>query len=711
MKLFELLLCLFILPSLINGQSVTATYGNGDISTNLEVFSPACNGPVTTLTVMLPPGGPYQVTGIDISYNMTAQGGGFKSHQRSQIHFPFSGTTESTVYEGTGDTGGIQSYSRTNVPIANGPYTGGTNLIFEMRAWRTSQGGGCTPVFNKVNNFSWTITVHYTIIPPDGNTGIGTTSPHNSALLELRSVQKGFLLPTMTMALRNAIANPAEGLLIYCTNCQPASIYQYRGSAWARISSLTLEDADGDTKVWVEKITDEDKIRFNIGGPEYFVMNGPRFEINNSGESIFIGKNAGLSDDLSNNANVFIGHQSGQNTNTGWENVAIGAISLHNNTSGALNVAIGYGSLVNNTIGGGNVGIGRHSIASNVSGNYNVAVGGGALSSNSTGISNVAIGSQALSSSNSNYNVGIGPSSLYYNTSGQYNIGIGHKSLYLNTTGNYNTAIGNESLHKNTTGFQNTALGNNALHHNTTAPYNVAIGDGALFWNTSGERNTAGGFLASGNNSIGHSNTAFGDGALYYNTYGSFNTGIGRNAYASASGVSNQTCIGYSSGQVGNNSNTIELGNTSVTWIGGQVGWSTYSDSRIKDNIQTNVPGLSFINKLNPVTYHLNIHRQNEICGIADTAIWEGKYDIEQISQSGFLAQEVEQAAKDINYDFNGITAPKVNSKLYSLQYSAFVVPLVKAVQELSEENNELRAEIGELRSMIESVMAAKPED
>ncbi|HNI44890.1 MAG TPA: hypothetical protein PK230_09365, partial [Chitinophagales bacterium] len=61
---------------------------------------------------------------------------------------------------------------------------------------------------------------------------------------------------------------------------------------------------------------------------------------------------------------------------------------------------------------------------------------------------------------------------------------------------------------------------------------------------------------------------------------------------------------------------------------------------------------------------------------------WEGKYDIEQIKMTGFLAQEVEAAAKKINYDFSGVDVPKVDGGLYSLRYAEFVVPLVKAVQE-----------------------------
>jgi hypothetical protein len=61
---------------------------------------------------------------------------------------------------------------------------------------------------------------------------------------------------------------------------------------------------------------------------------------------------------------------------------------------------------------------------------------------------------------------------------------------------------------------------------------------------------------------------------------------------------------------------------------------------------------------------------------------WEGKYDIEQIRMSGFLAQDVEKAAAESGYNFSGVIRPKDGNGLYSLQYSSFVIPLVKAVQE-----------------------------
>jgi trimeric autotransporter adhesin len=50
--------------------------------------------------------------------------------------------------------------------------------------------------------------------------------------------------------------------------------------------------------------------------------------------------------------------------------------------------------------------------------------------------------------------------------------------------------------------------------------------------------------------------------------------------------------------------------------------------------------------------------------------------------QTGFIAQDVEAAAKELNFDFSGVDAPKNENDFYGLRYAEFVVPLVKAVQE-----------------------------
>ncbi len=127
----------------------------------------------------------------------------------------------------------------------------------------------------------------------------------------------------------------------------------------------------------------------------------------------------------------------------------------------------------------------------------------------------------------------------------------------------------------------------------------------------------------------------------------------------------------------------MAIGNTLVSWIGGQVGWSTYSDARVKEEVAEDVHGLDFILNLRPVTYRYNIEQEQRLMtGQVDTNEWEGKYDIEQIRFSGFIAQEVEQAAEKAGYDFSGLQKPVNEHTLYTLRYAEFVVPLVKAVQE-----------------------------
>lgn len=67
--------------------------------------------------------------------------------------------------------------------------------------------------------------------------GIGTSNPNNSAQLEVSSTAKGFLPPRMTVAQRAAILNPAQGLMIYCTNCGANGEPEYyNGSTWLNMS-------------------------------------------------------------------------------------------------------------------------------------------------------------------------------------------------------------------------------------------------------------------------------------------------------------------------------------------------------------------------------------------------------------------------------------------------------------------------------------------
>lgn len=60
-------------------------------------------------------------------------------------------------------------------------------------------------------------------------TGIGTMTPNSSALLDISSVTKGLLTPRMTTLQRNAIVNPATGLIVYNTS---TSSFNYFDLGW-----------------------------------------------------------------------------------------------------------------------------------------------------------------------------------------------------------------------------------------------------------------------------------------------------------------------------------------------------------------------------------------------------------------------------------------------------------------------------------------------
>ena len=77
--------------------------------------------------------------------------------------------------------------------------------------------------------------------------GIGSTAStiESSALLDLTSTTKGFLVPRMTTLQRTSIT-PAEGLIIYDTDLN--ALYVYNGTSWkdASAGDLTIYASDGD---------------------------------------------------------------------------------------------------------------------------------------------------------------------------------------------------------------------------------------------------------------------------------------------------------------------------------------------------------------------------------------------------------------------------------------------------------------------------------
>ena len=289
-------------------------------------------------------------------------------------------------------------------------------------------------------------------------------------------------------------------------------------------------------------------------------------------------------------------------------------------------------------------------------------------------------------------------------TTGSENVANGYQALYANTTGNNNAANGCKAFYTNVNGSYNTATGYMALYSNTISFNNTANGSGALVNNTTGGyENDAIGFRALYNNTSGRNNTAIGKKALYKNKTGGNNTAIGSDADVSASNLDNATAIG--SKALVNASNKVVIGNGLVTVIGGYANWSTLSDARFKKNIQQDVHGLDFIMQLKPVTYNLDIQKLNSFLGVEERNKNAKQIQAivakESICYNGFLAQEVEQAAAAVQYNFSGVIKPAHAKDHYSMSYSDFVVPLVKGMQE---QQKMLEAKDAEIKAIKENL-------
>jgi trimeric autotransporter adhesin len=394
-------------------------------------------------------------------------------------------------------------------------------------------------------------------------------------------------------------------------------------------------------------------------------------------------------------------------------------------TTGQGNTAFGYSVLRSNTTGSANSAFGVNALYSNTTGYWNTAFGSGAMTFNSTGHDNVGIGVNSLFyNTTGNNNAALGSYALLSNTSGSNNVALGHHALELNTAGFENTAIGAFALAKSNSVW-NTAVGHNALGNSTVASANTAVGDLALVANINGSTNTAIGEDALRRNTTGAGNTALGENALNYNVTGSNNTGLGRGTSIVNHG--NATAIGYLAAATA--SNKIRLGNTSITSLESQVNLSVTSDGRFKKNFRDDVGGLDFILRLHPVTYNYDAQALNECYGIparlrADAAEGGKDQGVEKelaaleasaraaslVRHTGFVAQEVEEAAAECGFDFTGVVKPQNEHDPYALRYAEFTVPLVKAVQEQHAIVEAQSRQIADLQAVVNKMLAAASE-
>jgi hypothetical protein len=106
--------------------------------------------------------------------------------------------------------------------------------------------------------------------------GIGTTTPSSSAQLDVQSINKGLLTPRLTTTQRNAIVNPAKGLLVYDSTIK--SLFLHDGSLWKDITA-------GSSK-WA--LTGNDINNINSGNVGIGTAPNPNAKLTVRGDSYFI---------------------------------------------------------------------------------------------------------------------------------------------------------------------------------------------------------------------------------------------------------------------------------------------------------------------------------------------------------------------------------------------------------------------------------------
>jgi trimeric autotransporter adhesin len=395
---------------------------------------------------------------------------------------------------------------------------------------------------------------------------------------------------------------------------------------------------------------------------------------------------SGFVDVDSTRRNNSFGNRAMAATITGSGNNGFGSFALNKVTSGANNLAAGDSAMFSITTGADNIALGNDAL-------YNAA----------TATGNIAIGSGTLKNSVSSENIAIGNNAATNNTVGSNILAIGANALSANQTIFTQLAIGNNALKSIASGLENVAVGYNTGTTLGTGSYNTLLGNYVLSSASNANQNTIIGhnaalaYTGSGNTN----NTFVGYQTAFTQTGGNGNTFIGFSIDVAPASSSFSNSTGLGQGVLITASNQVRVGNTSVNSIGGQVGWTTFSDERIKKDIREDVHGLDFIMRLRPVSYNYDYNGLYRLqTGIAKTGLDTDNPDA-GTRFSGFLAQEVEQAAIAAQYNFSGVDKPANANTPYGIRYAEMVVPLVKAMQEMKLLLDKQQAEIEALKKQL----------
>jgi len=256
------------------------------------------------------------------------------------------------------------------------------------------------------------------------------------------------------------------------------------------------------------------------------------------------------------------------------------------------------------------------------------------------------------------------------------------------------------------------------LGHQTTgtlssAEQNTAVGHAAMDAITQGDDNSIVGYNAGGAITTGSGNTLVGSAAGADIVGGSNNIVIGRDADTSGSGTNNGICLGHNITSSGDEFCFGKASNkaTSTGFAGsGSCTFSYSSDERKKRNIQDNDLGLALINKLKTRTFQWKPAEEHPEAWKAwsDVKDEDGNPTGEKVYHDidtervhyGFIAQEVKAVLDEYGVSNHlDVWAEDADTGEQRIGESKFMTVLIKAVQELSAENNSLKSRVEALEA------------
>lgn len=413
-------------------------------------------------------------------------------------------------------------------------------------------------------------------------TDVDGYSPHASAMLDVNSTSRGFLLPRLTTAQMNAISAPSVGLLVFNTTAN--AVYMFNGTTWVSllsfgVSSLTAPDGSPSNALVVDnngniginqtvpsallhiKGTGSQpdnylRLEANTGGYYgniFYDSQGMKFRTRNAGNGFYFQNSAGKTNfALLDNGWIGIGSSTPQGKFEIQGDASMNADSalfVVKNRNGEPVFVVyeqGVRIYIEDLPGKGGKG--------------GFAIGGrspskGALTGDIMLVTpdsvRITLEEQIAKGGKGGFAVGTrtptkGSATPFMNVTPE-NYWIGQESGISNTTGKYNVFMGYQSGMANTTGMYNAFVGYQSGTANTTGTAN------AFFGNLSGKSNVDGG-----------ANTYLGTMAGINTIGGSYNTFVGGAAGASFKKGNNNIFIGVYAGGNGNFTSVPEGGDNNI---------------------------------------------------------------------------------------------------------------------------------------------------